>query len=100
VGNISAGGRWEDVTKSIRHLQTVTNNLAFDGDKDWVSLTKDAAGRPTRLQFKDPAAVQAIGFAPLPIEKMGLYADDRRASWPVKHEVRPVKLPDGSKPKG
>lgn len=100
AGNISAGGRWDDITKSIRHLQTVTNNLAFDADKHWVSLTKDAAGRPMRLQFKDTGAVQAIGFAPVPVEQMGLYADDRRASWPVKHEVRPVKLPDGSKPKG
>jgi hypothetical protein len=77
----------------------VTNNLAFDADKNWVSLTKDAAGRPVRLQFEDATAVQAIGFALLPVEKMVLYADDRRASWPVEHEVRPVKLPDGSKPK-
>ncbi|MBI5383562.1 MAG: right-handed parallel beta-helix repeat-containing protein [Verrucomicrobia bacterium] len=99
AGNISAGGKWEDISKSIRQFQTVTNNLAFDDDKDWARLSKDAAGRPVRLGFKDPAAVQAIGFAPLPLEKMGLYADERRASWPVKHEVRPVKLPEAEKPK-
>jgi hypothetical protein len=99
AGNLSVGGKWDDITRSIRQLQTVTNNLAFDGEKDWVRLTKDTAGRPVRLEFKDPAAVEAIGFAALPLEKMGLYADERRASWPVKHEVRPVKLPESSKPK-
>jgi len=93
VGNISAGGKWYDISPSIRRYQTVTNNLVFDGDKDWVRLIKDAAGHPVRLEFKDPAAVRAIGFQPLPLEKMGLYADERRASWPVEHEVRPVKLP-------
>jgi len=51
-------------------------------------------GRPLRLEFKDPAAVSAIGFEPLlPLEKMGVYADPRRASWPVRHEVRPIQLP-------
>lgn len=99
AGNISAGGKWDDITKSIRQHQIVTNNLAFDDDRDWARLTKDAAGRPVRLEFKDEAAVRGIGFAPLPLEKMGLYADDRRASWPVQHEVRPVKLPEAAKPK-
>lgn len=99
AGNISAGGKWDDIIKSIRQFQTVTNNLAFDDDRDWAHLTKDATGRPARLEFKDPAAVQAIGFAPLPLEKMGLYPDERRASWPVQHEVRPVKFPETGKPK-
>jgi hypothetical protein len=93
--NISAGGKWDDISKSIRQFQTVTNNLAFDGDPDWARLTKDATGRPVGLAFKDTAAVQAIGFVPLPLEQMGLYDDARRASWPVKHTVRPVKLPTG-----
>ena len=98
AGNISAGGKWDDITRSIRQFQTVTNNLAFDDDKVWARLTKDATGRPVRLEFKDEAAVRGIGFAPLPLEKMGLYADERRASWPAQHEVRPVKLPE-AKPK-
>jgi len=97
--NLSAGGKWDDITPSIRSYQTVENNLVFDSDKDWARLIKDAAGRPVRLEFKDPAAVTALGFAPLPLEKMGVYADERRASWPIKHEVRAVKLPDASQPK-
>lgn len=93
AGNISAGGKWEDIAPSIRSLQTVTNNLAFDGDPDWAHLEKDEAGRPVRLTFKDPSAVEKIGFRPLPLEQMGLQPDERRASWPVQHEVRPVRLP-------
>lgn len=96
--NVSAGGRWEDIAPAIRRHQTVTNNLAFDDDKDWVRLTKDDADRPARLEFKNDAAVQAIGFVALPVERMGLYADARRASWPVRHVVRPVRLPQDAPP--
>ncbi len=92
--NLSAGGVWEDISKTIRAYQTVTNNLVFDAEPGWVQLVKDANGRPVRLDFKDPAAVQALGFVPVPVEKMGLYQDPRRASWPVPHAVRPVKLPE------
>jgi hypothetical protein len=96
--NVSAGGVWEDISKSIRAYQTVTNNLVFDSDPAWITLVKDATGRPVRLEFKDAAAVQALAFAPVPVDKMGLYQDPRRASWPVQHTVRPVKLPE-AKPK-
>ncbi len=91
--NISAGGKWDDITASIRSLQRVTKNLVFDDDKDWVRLTKDADGRPIDMEFKDAAEVRAIGFVPLQLTKMGLYADERRASWPVARAVRPVQLP-------
>jgi hypothetical protein len=96
--NISAGGVWEDINKTTRAFQTVTNNLVFDSDPSWVQLIKDANGRPVRLEFKDTAAVQALGFVPVPVGKMGLYQDPRRASWPVPCTVRPVKLPE-AKPK-
>lgn len=91
--NVSAGGTWDDINAATRKYQTVENNLVFDDDKDWIRLTKDENGRPTRLDFKDPAAVEAIGFKPLPLAKMGLQADQRRASWPVHHQVRPIELP-------
>jgi hypothetical protein len=91
--NLSAGGRWDDITPSIRQYQTVEQNLVFDSDKDWVRLIKDGAGRPSRLEFKNPAAVAALGFRPLPLDKIGPYADERRASWPLQHTVRPVSLP-------
>jgi len=94
AGNISAGGIWYDISPGIRQYQTVENNLAFDQDKGWAKLVKDPTGKPVRLDFKDPTAVAGIGFQAIPVEKIGLYADPRRASWPVQHEVRPVNLPE------
>jgi hypothetical protein len=93
VRNISAGGRWDDIAASIRQYQKVENNLAFDADPDWIEVRKDSAGRPRQLVFQDPAAVKAIGFEPLPLGKMGLVADPRRASWPVPRAVRRIVFP-------
>jgi hypothetical protein len=91
--NISAGGRWDDIHQGTRHLQTVEDNLVFDSEPEWIRLVKDNREQPIQLEFKDPKAVAEIGFEALPLEKMGLYNDDRRASWPVHHEVRAVVLP-------
>lgn len=91
--NLSAGGTWDAIHAGTRQYQTVEDNLVFDDDSDWVRLVKDDAGRPIKLELKDPEAVRRIGFEPLPLEKIGVYADSRRASWPVRHEVRPVTLP-------
>ena len=34
------------------------------------------------------------GFKQIPTERIGLYEDDTRASWPVRHTVRPMpKVP-------
>lgn len=59
----------------FRKYQSIEQNLAFDDDPDWIRLSADATGRPTRIQCKDPAAVANIGLAGLPLEKMGLYLD-------------------------
>ena len=88
--NISAGGIWDDINRATRQFQTITDNLTFDEDPEWAELIKDHTGKPVTLNFRNSAAVDSIGFEPLPVQKMGLYADARRASWPVKHEVRPV----------
>ena len=91
--NISAGGVWDDIHKGTRQYQTVKDNLVVEAPT-WITLTKDAGGRIRSLRFADPAQAKAIGFTPLPVDKMGVYEDPRRASWPVVHEVRPVSLPD------
>ncbi|MDA3926106.1 MAG: right-handed parallel beta-helix repeat-containing protein [Kiritimatiellae bacterium] len=91
--NVSCGGQWDAISKKIVHLQTVTNNIVFNDDKAWVTLTKDEQGRPVELSFKDPDAVKKIGFEPIPVQKMGLYKDPRRASWPFVREIEEVKLP-------
>jgi len=47
-----------------------------------ASGTTDLAGRrlPWRL---DPAVMDRIGFRPIPVDEIGLYPDQLRASWPI-----------------
>lgn len=91
--NVSAGGTWDDIHQGTRSYQSVEMNFVFDADPDWIVLKKDAWQRPRTLRFEDPDTVANLGFKPLPLEKMGLYQDARRASWPAIHEVRVVELP-------
>ncbi|MCL4194360.1 MAG: right-handed parallel beta-helix repeat-containing protein [Thermoguttaceae bacterium] len=91
--NISAGGVWNHIHEGTRQYQTIEDNLVFDDDSDWARLKLDDRGRPVGLDFKDPAAVARIGFKPLPLDRIGVYADPRRASWPVEHQTRKVTLP-------
>ena len=92
--NLSAGGKWDDIAAAIRQFQTVSDNLAFDTDSEWIRIVRDAAGRLERLEYADPPAVKALGFQDLPVARMGLVADETRASWPVSNLTRKVKLPE------
>jgi hypothetical protein len=96
--NVSAGGLWDDIHKGTRKYQTVEDNLVFDNQPDWITLVKDDRGNLVDIRFKDPQAVKAIGFEPIPVEKIGLYQDERRASWPVDNPIDTIKLPDAPKP--
>jgi hypothetical protein len=88
--NISAGGTWDDIKEKVKKHQTVEDNLVFDDDPGWVTLVKDEAGKLVSIRFRDAAAVKAIGFKPIPVERIGLYEDARRASWPVKRQVERI----------
>ncbi len=92
--NISAGGTWNHIHEGTQQYQTVEDNLVFDDNPDWVQLLKDDSGQLVRIEFKDLTAVEKIGFQPIPVEKIGVYADERRASWPVKRTVKVVTLPE------
>jgi len=92
--NISAGGIWDDINRPTRHLQTITDNIVHDDDPDWVEVIKDENGKPIDLVFKDPAAVEEIGFEELPLDRIGVYEDARRASWPVHHETQIIDFPE------
>jgi len=92
--NLSAGGSWEDIAPTIRPFQTVSDNLVFDKDSDWIRVVRDASGRLDRLEYKDSEAVTKLGFQDLPLPKMGLVADEFRATWPVTHVTREVRLPE------
>ena len=80
--NICWGGKWDEVEASAKPGVTFTDNL-IDQDPHFV----DAAHQDFQLREDSPA--WKLGFERIPIEKIGLYASDDRASWPVRHEVRP-----------
>lgn len=80
--NICVGGRWSGVDAQARQGVTFVDNL-IDQDPLFV----DAAHQDFRLRPESPAF--KLGFKPIPIEKIGLYEDRDRASWPVVAPVRP-----------
>jgi hypothetical protein len=90
--NISAGGIWDDIHAGTRNFQTVENNW-IDHDPEAIQLVKDDSGQPIELRLKEPSAARKVGFKPIPLGKIGVYEDPRRASWPVVHEVNLVSLP-------
>lgn len=84
--NICWGGKWDEVEAKAKPGVTFTDNLT-DQDPQFV----DAAHLNFQLREDSPA--WKLGFQRIPIEKIGLYASDERASWPVPHEVRPKPAP-------
>lgn len=81
--NICVGGRWEDVENIARPGVTFKDNLV-DVDPQFV----DAKNLNFNLKPTSPAF--KIGFKPIPINKIGLYKDPLRASWPVITKPRPA----------
>ena len=79
--NILVGGRWGDFEDRAKPMVTFQDNLL-----DQAPLFVDAANRDFRLRDDSPAL--KLGFQPIPIERIGLYQDELRASWPVHHAVR------------
>jgi hypothetical protein len=79
--NVCVGGRWDDIDAKTRKFQIVEQNLT-DEDPQLV----DPARGDFRLKAASPAF--KLGFKPIPLERIGLYKDDRRASWPVVHKPR------------
>ena len=86
VRNISIGGKWANIEKAAEPLVKLENNLV---DKD--PLFVDAARMDFQLREDSPAF--ALGFKRIPIEKIGPYKDELRASWPLTHRVRDVTPP-------
>lgn len=84
--NICWGGRWQEIEKKALPHVKVENNL-LDVDPLFVDAQ---AGK---FQLRDDSPAWKIGFQRIPVEKIGLYASEDRATWPVKHEVRPKPQP-------
>jgi hypothetical protein len=52
----------------------------------------DPAGRDFSLPADAPL-FRRLGFRPIPFDEIGLYEDEHRASWPVRHEITPHYIP-------
>jgi hypothetical protein len=81
-GNISLGGTWNGVHDDARSYIDLSDNLV-DTDPGFVSTP------PQSFALKADSPAFKLGFQTIPHAKIGLYQDDMRASWPVKHHVRP-----------
>ncbi len=81
--NVRAGGQWLKLEGRAAQTAVVKDNFS-DGDPRFV----DAARDDYRLGPDSP--VWKLGFKRIPVERIGLYASDTRATWPVQHTVRPA----------
>ena len=79
--NVIQGENWDGIQKAAQANVTMKDNLITQ-----PSQFVDAAQGSFQLQDGSPA--YKLGFKRIPIEKIGLYEDSRRASWPVTHAVR------------
>ncbi len=84
--NICVRGRWGDFEGKAKPLVRFEDNL-LDQDPLFV----DAPHQDFQLRANSPA--YRLGFQRLPLEKIGLYHDAVRASWPVQDPVRPASKP-------
>ncbi len=79
--NVCWGGRWEEIYAEARPFVIPAGNLVGVDP-----LFVDPEGHDFRLREDSPAF--GIGFEPIPFERIGLYEDERRASWPTSHGKR------------
>jgi hypothetical protein len=79
--NICWKGTWDEIEDKARPHVTFRDNMV---EKD--PLFVDEANENFALRKESPAF--ELGFEPIPLEKIGLYDDALRASWPVIHRVR------------
>ena len=77
---------WDHIDPKIKHLVTLEDNLINEDPK----FVDEKAGN---FQLRADSPAWKLGFQRIPIEKIGLYRDERRASWPAVHTVRPMPAP-------
>jgi hypothetical protein len=75
------------ITRNPELFDLLENGVFADDNPGFV----DAAAGDFRL-LPDAALFQTVGFKPIPVDEIGLYADAYRATWPV--HTTPVALPD------
>jgi len=85
--NICFGGKWDEIEAKAQPGVNLADNLIGE-DPQFV----DAANG--NFQLKDNSPAFKFGFERIPLEKIGLYQDPKRASWPVTSEIRPPDVPE------
>jgi len=78
--NIFFGGTWNDINSQAKPYVTLEDNFV-DEDPHFVDYETG------NFQLRDDSPAYRIGFQRIPIDRIGLYNDPRRASWPVTHAV-------------
>ncbi len=81
--NICFGGEWDHIEADRQFITGQDNLVSPKGDFDRGSKEPIFTLKPTSPAIK-------YGFKPIPAEKIGLFQDEHRASWPVQHRVRQV----------
>jgi len=102
--NIRYGGRWDEIEKKALPHVTLRDNVT-EGDPGFARLGPEcldpaqdhASLKATDFELRPDAPAWKQGFEPIPLAKIGLYASEDRATWPVQHQVRPK--PAGAAPK-
>jgi hypothetical protein len=82
---------WDDIEAKIKPLVLLADNLINEDPKFVAEKTGD-------FQLRADSPAWKLGFERIPTEKIGLYQDANRASWPVTHPVRPMPNPAGKLP--
>ncbi len=75
------------ITREPELFELVDNHESGDADPGFVDASRDEYAL-----HPDAPVVRAIGFEPIPTDRIGLYEHPLRASWPVHTE--PVRLLD------
>ena len=81
---------WDAIERKIRPLVTLENNLL---NADPMFVNPDAGN----FQLRDDSPAWKLGFKRIPVEKIGLYKDEQRASWPVNHPAYAMPAPPAFK---
>ncbi len=74
---------WYHIQRSAYDLVTIENNLVDVDPKLVDEKTGD-------FRLRDDSPAWKMGFKTIPFERIGLYQDGVRATWPVKHPVTPL----------
>ncbi|MEI7807668.1 MAG: right-handed parallel beta-helix repeat-containing protein [Verrucomicrobiota bacterium] len=77
---------WDDIEAKIKPLVKLEDNLINENP----IFVDEKSGN---FQLRKDSPVWKLGFQRIPVENIGLYKDDCRASWPVVHPIRAMVVP-------